>query len=58
MILLTRYMYMFTCPTHYDCLLFGLGYGKKRYSWVSLSFVQEVSGVFQLGIFSFSYERK
>ena len=33
MILLTRYMYMysmFTCPICYDCLLFGLGHLKKK----------------------------
>ena len=23
-------MYMFTCPIHYDCLLCGLGHGKKN----------------------------
>ena len=28
--LLSRYMSMFTCPIHYDCLLCGLGHGKKN----------------------------
>ena len=63
MILLTRYMdmySMFTCPICYDCLLFGLGHGKKKYSGVSLSFCAGSQWSFQPGIFSFSYmyERK
>ena len=43
--LLSRYMYMymFTCPIHYDYLLCGLDHGKKKYC--PISFMHQIGGV-------------